>query len=366
VGQPLLDGNERKYLLECLESGWISSDGPFVKRFEEEFASRVGRRFGVAVSSGTAALDIAVESLGLEPGDEVILPAFTIISCVGQIVRRGARPVLVDCDPATWNMDVSQVEAKVTPRTRAIMMVHTYGLPVDADPILALAARHGLKVIEDAAEAHGQTYKGRPCGSLGDLSTFSFYANKHVATGEGGMLLTDDERSFQEFRSLRNLCFQPEKRFVHERLGWNYRMSNLQAALGVAQLERLDAVIARKRRMGAAYTGLLSGLRSLRLPQARTAFAENDYWVYGIVLGQDSRLEAEEAIRLLAAKSVQCRPFFCPLHQQPVLRRLGLFGGERYPVAEDLYRKGLYLPSGPGLTEEQMRSVVEAVREVLS
>src|SRR5215469_1492653 len=219
VNEPLLAGNEKKYLAECIDSGWISSDGPFVARFEEAMAARVGRRHGVAVCNGTAALDVAVEALGIGPGDEVVLPAFTIISCIAQIVRSGATPVLVDSDPRTWNMDVRQVEAKITPRTRAILVVHVYGLPADLDPVLELARRRGLRVIEDAAQMHGQTYRGRPCGAFGDLSTFSFYPNKLVTSGEGGMVVTDDEALAATSRSQRNLCFEPGRRFVHERLG---------------------------------------------------------------------------------------------------------------------------------------------------
>ncbi|MDH3235092.1 MAG: aminotransferase class I/II-fold pyridoxal phosphate-dependent enzyme, partial [Alphaproteobacteria bacterium] len=206
VNEPLLDGNEKAYLQECIETGWISSEGPFVGRFEEAFAARVGRKFGVAVSNGSAALDAALAALELAAGDEVIMPAFTIISCAAAIVRAGATPVLVDCDPVTWNMTAEEVEARITPRTRAIMVVHIYGLPVDMDPILALAREHGLRIVEDAAEMHGQTYKGRPCGSFGDLSTFSFYPNKHVTTGEGGMIVTDDEKLAECCRGLRNLC----------------------------------------------------------------------------------------------------------------------------------------------------------------
>ena len=215
VNEPLLDGNEKKYLAECIDTGWISSEGPFVKRFEEQFAARVGRTHGIAVTNGTAAIDAAVEALGIGPGDEVILPTFTIISCVLQIVRSGATPVLVDSDPLTWNMDVSQIEAKITPRTRAIMVVHIYGLPVDIDPVLDLCQRYGLKLIEDAAEMIGQTYRGKPCGSFGDISTVSFYPNKHITTGEGGMILADDDTLAEHSRELRNLCFKPGKRFVH-------------------------------------------------------------------------------------------------------------------------------------------------------
>jgi len=365
VNEPLLDGNEKKYLTECLDTGWISSEGPFVQRFEQAFSNRVGRKWGVAVCNGTAALDAAIEALGIGPGDEVILPAFTIISCIGQIIRCGARPVLVDSDARTWNMDVKQIEAKINPRTKAIMVVHTYGLPVDMDPVLAVAKRHGVAVIEDAAEAHGQAYRGRPCGSFGDISTFSFYPNKLVTTGEGGMIVTNDDALAATCYSLRNLCFQPQRRFVHERLGWNLRMTNLQAALGVAQLERIDEFAARKRSMGKRYTELLSGIAGLQLPLAKTDYADNIYWVYGLVLADDIDFDAADAMKKLAALGVGCRPFFCPMNQQPVLRERGLFAGESYPVAERMYRNGFYIPSGLALTEAQMERVAEAVGSIL-
>lgn len=366
VNQVLLDGNEKKYLDQCIDSGWISSEGPFVRQFEEQFAARMGRKYGIAVCNGSAALDTAVAALGLGPGDEVILPSFTIISCAAAVLRAGAIPVLVDSDPNTWNMDVEQVGRRVTPSTKAIMLVHTFGLPVDVDPILSLAAQHGLSIIEDAAEMHAQAYKGRPCGAFGEISAFSFYPNKHVTTGEGGMILTDLESLAEKCRSLRNLCFQSKKRFVHEEIGWNFRMSNLQAALGVAQLERLDEFIARKRRMGKQYSQLLAGIPGLQLPLACAEYAENIYWVYGLLLGEPIDFDAEEAMRRLKELGVETRPFFWPMHQQPALRRRGLFAGESYPVAERLARRGFYLPSGVGISEEQVGQVAERVRSILA
>jgi len=360
VNTPLLDGREKAYLAECIDSGWISSEGPFVQRLEEGMARRTGRKFGIAVCNGSAALDVAVAALGLKPGDEVILPSFTIISCATAILRAGAVPVVVDSDPLTWNMDVTQIPALITPRTRAIMAVHLYGLPVDMDPLLALAARHGLRVIEDAAEAIGQNYRGRPCGGFGDVSTLSFYPNKHVTTGEGGMVLTDDPALAERCRSLRNLCFG-KKRFVHEELGWNYRMSNLQAALGVAQLERLDEFIGRKRRMGERYAELLGVPADLQLPAPRTDYAENIYWVFGIVLGDALPWDAEEAMSRLHRLGIGTRPFFWPMHEQPALRRLGLFAGVRCPVAERLARRGFYLPSGLGLSDAQQERAASAL-----
>ena len=365
VNTPLLDGNEKKYLNECIDTGWISSEGPFVKKIENVFSKTVDRNYGIAVSSGTAALDIAVEVLGVGSGDEVILPSFTIISCIGQIIRSGALPVLVDSDPVTWNMDINQVKEKITERTKAIIVVHIFGLPVDMDPLLEIAKKYQIKVIEDAAQMHGQTYKGRPCGSFGDISTFSFYPNKHITTGEGGMVVTDDEQIAEDCKSLRNLCFQPKKRFVHEKLGWNFRMTNMQAALGVAQLERLDEFVERKKEMGKKYMNGLSGIEGIQLPQPKTDYAENIYWVFGLVLDKSIGFNAEEVINLLGERGIGCRPFFCPMHQQPVFRRMGLFNDGSFPVAEMLYKQGFYIPSGLALTVEQIDRVIKTVVKVL-
>jgi len=365
VNEPLLNGNEKKYLNECIDTGWISSEGPFVRKFEENLAVRVGRKHGIAVSNGTAALDIAVEALGIGPGDEVILPTFTIISCIHQIIRSGATPVLIDSDANTWNMDVSQIESKITKRTRAIMVVHTYGLPADMDLILDLAVKYDLKIIEDAAEQIGQTYKGKPCGSFGDISTFSFYPNKHIATGEGGMVLTDDEELAEKCRSLRNLCFKKEQRFVHEHLGWNYRMTNLQAALGLAQLEQLERFVEKKRRMGKLYNELLSDIDGIQLPLPKTDYANNIYWVYGIILNDEVPFHAKEAMKRLKKHNIGTRPFFWPMHEQPVFNRMGLFLDESYPIAEKIARQGLYLPSGLTLTVEQIDRVVGAVWSII-
>lgn len=365
VNEPLLAGNEKKYLAECIDTGWISSEGPFVKRFEREFAVRMGRECGVALSSGSAGLETAVAALRIGKGDEVIMPAFTIISCAAAVVRTGALPVLVDCDPATWNMDVSQIQAKITDKTKAIMAVHIYGLPVDMEPLLEIAQKHGLKIIEDAAQAHGQTYNGRPCGSFGDVSIFSFYPNKLVTTGEGGMILTDDEALAQRCRGLRNLCFQQGRRFVHEELGWNFRMTNLQAAVGLAQLEQLDDFIVKKRGMGKQYTQLLEGTPSLELPVERTEYAKNIYWVYGVVLKDKVGFDSAEATQRLAQKKIGTRPFFWPMHEQPVFKDMGLFSGEQYPVAERIARRGFYLPSGLTLNQDQIQYVAESLNECI-
>jgi len=366
VNEPLLDGNEKRYLCECIDSGWISSEGPFVERFEKSVAAITGRKYGIAVCNGSAALELAVAALGLEPGDEIILPTFTIISCITAVLRNGCVPVLVDCDPLTWNMIPEEVARRITSRTRVIMVVHIYGLPVDMTPMMAIAENNGLHVIEDAAEMHGQSHSGRPCGSFGTLSCFSFYPNKHVTTGEGGMVLTDDERLAERCRSLRNLCFKAEKRFVHDELGFNFRMTNLQAAVGLAQLERLEEFVLRKRAMGALYSELLSGVDGLQLPVSATPYAENIYWVYGLVLEDDLSLDAAGIMSLLGRKGVATRPFFWPMHEQPVLQRMGLFAGEQFPVSERISRRGFYLPSGMALTHADISYVVTVLKEILS
>ncbi len=366
VNEPLLNGNEKKYLNECIDTGWISSEGPFVKQFEAQLAAQMGRKYGIAVSNGSVALDAAVVALKIGQGDEVILPTFTIISCAAAIVRAGAVPVVVDCDQDTWNMNVSQIESKITPRTKAIIVVHIYGLPVHMEPLLTLADKHGLHIIEDSAEMHGQTYNGRPCGSFGAISTLSFYPNKHITTGEGGMLLTDNEHLAQRCSSLRNLCFQPQQRFVHEELGWNFRMTNLQAAMGVAQLERLDEFVERKRCMGQRYTELLSEIPGLQLPVPKTDYATNIYWVYGIVLKEEVPFDAKEAMRRLAHFKIGTRPFFWPMHEQPILQKMGFFDGVSCPVAERIARRGFYIPSGLALTNEQMEQVAHILREIMA
>lgn len=358
VNTPLLSGNELKYLTECIETGWISSEGPFISRFEEEFAAFTDREFGIAVSNGSAALDIAVKALGIGPGDEVILPTFTIISPAQSIVTAGAAPVLVDCEPNTWNMDVTQIEAKITARTKAILVVHIYGLPVDMDPVLELCRKHKLLLIEDAAEMHGQSYKGQKCGSFGDISIFSFYPNKLITSGEGGMLVCNDEQLASACKKFRNLAFEPQgRRFVHHEIGWNYRMTNLQAAVGLAQLEKAGEHLRRKIEIGEKYTELLQDLHGFQLPLVQTAFAQNIYWVFALV-AETEQLQ-QETVRKLSEKQIGTRPFFWCMHEQPVFREMGLFQNERYPNAEKIARNGFYLPSGLGLQDDEIAYVAQ-------
>ncbi len=364
VNEPLLNGNEKKYLDECIDTGWISSEGPFVKKFEEEMANFVGRNYATSCSSGTAALDIAVKALGLKKGDEVIMPTFTIISCAQALVNQGIKPLLIDSDFYTFNMKIENIEPKITSKTKAIMIVHIFGLTVDIDAILKIAKKYNLKIIEDASEVIGQTYKGKQCGSFGDVSTFSFYANKQITTGEGGMVLTNDEEIDRKSKELRNLCFTRD-RFIHRDLGWNYRMTNLQAALGVAQLEQIDKIVEKKRWIGKLYNELLKDIEVVNLPIPKTDYCENIYWVYAITLKDNYKKTAKEVMQKLAEYKIGTRPFFYPMHKQPVFNRMGLFLGDNLPNSEKLYERGFYIPSGLSLTKEQIEKVSEILHKVL-
>ncbi len=364
VSEPEITDGDIEAVVDAMRSGWISGDGPIVEGFEKSVAARLGRRHGIAVANGSVALDAAFAVLGLKPGDEVIMPTFTIISCAAAVVRAGAIPIVVDCDPLTWTMRAEDIERRINARTRAILLVHIYGLPVDADPILALARDHKLVVIEDAAEAIGQTYQGRSCGGLGELSTLSFYANKHVTCGEGGMVLTDDDSLAERCRSLRNLAHS-SRRFKHEELGWNWRLGSLQAALGLSQLKRLEEVRARKRAIGKWYHERLRRVSGIRLPVADTPYSSNDYWVFGVVLDERSPREVEAITSQLHASGIATRPFFWPIHQQPVLLEQGFFSGENYPNAEKIARHGFYLPSGVKLLEGHIDYVCKTLRRLI-
>lgn len=364
VNTPLLNGNEKKYINECIDTGWISSEGPFINKFETNMANYVGRKFATACANGSAALDIAVKALGLTSGDEVIMPSFTIISCAQSLVTQGIKPILIDSHFDTFNMIIEDIEEKINSKTKAIMIVHIFGLTVDLDPILALAKKYGLMIIEDAAEMHGQEYKGRKCGSFGDISIFSFYPNKHITTGEGGMVLTDDQSLDIKAKKYRNLCFGPD-RFIHEDLGWNYRMTNIQAALGVAQLEQIDEVVAKKRHIGKTYNRLLKDIPLLNLPVISTDYCENIYWVYAVTLKDSCQKTVKKVMSDLASYEIGTRPFFYPMHKQPVFNKMGLFVDDNLPNAEKLYERGFYIPSGLALTDSNMIEVSDALHKVL-
>ncbi len=365
VNEPILNGNEKKYLSECIDSGWISSEGPFVKKFEDMFAGYLGVKHGIAVCNGTSALEVAVSAIDLKPGDEVIIPTFTIISCALSVLKRGGIPVLVDVEPDTWCMDINQVKNKITPKTRAIMPVHMYGHPVDMDPIMEIAEKHNLYVIEDAAEVHGAEYKGRKCGGIGHINCFSFYANKIITTGEGGMVVTDDDSLAEKARLHRNLCFKEGRRFYHEEFGGNHRMTNLQAAVGTAQMERIEEFVGIKRRNGAIYNRHLKNVDFVQKPVEKK-WAKNVYWMYGIVLEESSGLTAEDLAGRLKEKGIGTRPFFLGMHDQPVFHRMGLYRDEHYPVTDKIAKQGLYLPSGLTLNEEQVKIVADSLKDILN
>lgn len=364
VNEPLLDGNEKKYLNECIDTGWISSEGPFIKLFEDGLANYFNRKHAIAVSNGTVAIDIAIDALDLKSGDEIIMPTFTIISCISGLIKKGCVPVFVDQEPDTWNMNVNQIESKITARTKAIMVVHIYGLPVDMNHIIEIAEKYNLRIIEDAAEMHGQEYRGKKCGSFGDISTVSFYPNKHITTGEGGMIFTDNDELASRCRSLRNLCFIPEQRFLHYELGYNGRMTNMQAAIGLAQLERIDSFIKKKRWIGEMYTQRLNSVKSLQLPLTHTDFAENIYWVYGVVIKDSHLMDAKQAIKRFSEAGIGTRPFFWNLHEQPVLKKYNINIIGDFPVSEHLSRQGFYLPSGLAISEEQINYVCDTLLKI--
>lgn len=368
VNEPALGAKELDYVTECLHSGWISSQGEYIDRFERAWADVCERKRAVAVSNGTVALQLAVASLDLAEGSEIIMPSFTIISCALAALYNGCKPVLVDCDPETYCIDVEQVAEKIGPSTSAIMPVHIYGHPADMSPLLELASHNGLRLIEDAAEAHGALYsfadQWRTCGSFGDVSIFSFYANKLITTGEGGMVLTDDDAVAERAKSLRNLAFGA-RRFVHEELGYNFRLTNVQAAIGLAQVERFPTIIERKRHIGTLYSKGLAGAPGLILPIERP-WARSVYWMYGIVLDEDIGMDASGFANDLFKRGIDTRPFFVGMHEQPALKAQGLFSKNSFPVTERISRQGLYLPSGLALTDQQIEEVCQAVRDVLS
>jgi len=354
VTEPLLDGNELKYVTECVLSTWVSSIGKYVTQFEEGFAAYCGVRHGIAVANGTVALHLALVTLGIGPGDEVIVPTLTFVATANAVHYTGARVVLVDSEPETWNLDPAAVAAAITPHTRAIIPVHLYGHPADMDPILALAREHSLWVIEDAAEAHGAEYQGRRAGSLGHLSCFSFYGNKIITTGEGGMVLTNDDKLAARARFLRDQAMPPERRYWHPEIGFNYRLTNLQAALGVAQLERIEEFIARKRAIASAYNARLADVPGLVLPPEKP-WARNVYWMYSILIGQEYGFSQEQVMAGLRAQGIDSRPFFHPIHTLPPYQAVA--AGQSFPVAERLARQGINLPSAPTLTEAQIERI---------
>jgi perosamine synthetase len=361
VCEPTLAGNELKYVTQAIETNWISSAGSFIRDFEARFAAACNTKYGIACANGTVAMHLALATLGLEPGDEVIIPAFTMIATANAVTYCGATPVLVDMEPHYWQMDVNQLADKITPRTRAIVPVHIYGHPTDMDPLLELAQRHGIHVIEDSAEAHGGEYKGRRCGSLGDAAGFSFYGNKIITTGEGGMVTTNNREIARLAWNLRDHAFSHERHFWHKFVGFNYRMTNLQAAVGLAQVEQMENFIASRRRNAAEYTARLQDIPGI-IPPPQAPWAKNVYWMYGVLVDEEAYgMNRDQLRKVLAEHGIETRTFFIPMHLQPVYWQQ--FKGQRYPVAEELCKRGFYLPSASSLTLGEIEYITGVIRE---
>lgn len=363
VCEPLTGEKELEYVTQAIKTNWISSAGKYVEEFEDKFAQYCDCKYGVTTTSGTTALHLALATLGIGKEDEVIVPAYTMAASVMAIIYTGATPVLVDSEMATWNIDPGKIEAKITPRTKAIMPVHIYGHPCDMDPIMEIAHKHHLYIVEDAAEAHGALYKGRKAGSFSDISCFSFYANKLITTGEGGMVLTDDEKLAERARRLKDLAHSKEQRFVHTDVGFNFRMTNVQAAIGVAQLERIDEFIAMRRQNAYYYNRILKEIPGITLPPEKE-WARSVYWMYAIIIEDEFGMSRDKIMNELGKRGIGTRAFFVPMHVQPAFNNMGLFRGERYPVAEEIGAKGLYLPSSSGLTKEQKDYICACIREL--
>jgi perosamine synthetase len=362
VSRPHIWGNEAAYVKLAIDEGWISSKGRYIDAFEKKFAETLGTRHAVSVTNGTAALHIALDILGIRSGDEVIVPAFCMASPIFAVLYCGATPVPVDADE-TWNLDPSLIEAAITSQTRAILIVHTYGHPARIDPIIEIARRHGLAIVEDTAEALGATVEGRLAGTFGDIACFSFYANKVITTGEGGMLVMNDSELYARAKAKRDLCFgtESESRFVHDEIGYNYRFTNMQAALGLAQMEHFAEAVDAKIEIGEAYNRALAGVPGLVLPP-RSSWATNVYWAYGVVIEKEFGLDRSTVQYLLGTAGIETRRFFTSLHQQPFFKSART--NYSFPKAEHLSADGFYLPSYIGMPGSALAHVADTLRSI--
>jgi perosamine synthetase len=360
VCEPNLGGRELEYVTKAVSGGWISSSGSYVGEFEREFAKYLGVPYAVTTTSGTTALHLALVAAGIGPGDEVIIPSFTMIASAFAVCYTGAKPVFVDSDVTNWNIDPSLVAAKVTKKTKAIMPVHVYGHACDMDELQKIADAHGLLVIEDAAEAIGSLYKGRKCGAIGDINCFSLFANKLITTGEGGMVVTRDDRFIERLRYYKNLCFPLDgsRRYVHDEIGFNYRMPNVLAAIGVAQLERADFYLECRRSNAVRYNALLTGQKGITIPP-EAPWTSSSYWMYSILISDDFGMSRDQVMTRLKAAGIETRSFFVSMHRQPALAKYGCDVSGQYPVTDELSRTGLYLPSTSGLTDAQIARVAK-------
>jgi perosamine synthetase len=360
VSQPALVGNERKYVLDCLSSTWISSNGKYIDEFEAAFANFCGAKHAITCCNGTVALHLALLALGVKSGDEVLVPTLTYVATANAVTYCGARPVFVDSEEHTWNIDPSLIERFISPRTKGIIVVHLYGHPANMDPIVEVARRRGLFIIEDAAEAHGAEYKGRKVGSIGDVATFSFYGNKIITTGEGGMVVTNDDRLADKIRQLRGQGQDPNRRYWFPIVGYNYRMTNVAAAIGLAQLEKVEWHIARRRENAALYRKYLMDCQSFIL-SPEMPWAKSVYWLTCLLVKRDFRWTRDEVMQKLAKAGIETRPFFYPMHTLPMYRETN---SHPLPVAEDLSKRGLNLPSSALLSQEEIRYIADVLLEI--
>jgi len=368
VNIPKIYNQEKIYVKDCLNSGWISSEGRYVKRFEDSFSKYNNRAYGVAVSSGTGALEIAMKSLNLKKGSEVIIPSFSIISTALCVIKSGLKPVLIDSDLKTWNVNPDQLIKKISKKTKAIIITHIYGFPVDMKKILFIAKQKDIKIIEDSAEMIGQTYFNKKCGSFGDLSVFSFYANKHITTGEGGMILTNNRKLYIKCKSLRNLCFgSGEDRFNHDDIGWNYRMTNIQAAIGCGQLMNINRIIKKKREIGKRYISILSKCNKITIQPYKLSYARNIFWVFGVLMKKRANISRNLVVKKLYKKNIQTRNFFYPMHKQKIFKKMKLFAKNiQFVNAEYLSKNGFYLPSGLGISNKEIDYVGRTLIKILN
>jgi len=367
VNIPKIFNQEKINIKKCLDTGWISSEGGYVKEFEQSFSKYNKRIYGVAVSSGTAALDVAMKSLNLKKGAHVIIPTFSIISTALCVIKLGLKPILVDVNLNTWNMDCNQIIKKITKKTKAIIITHIYGFPVDMDNILKIAKKKNIKIIEDSAEMIGQTYNNKKCGSFGDLSTFSFYANKHITTGEGGMILTNNKKLYEKCKSLRNLSFGfGANRFNHDDIGWNYRMTNLQAALGCGQLMNINEIVKRKREIGRRYISILKNCKKIYIQPYKLKYSKNIFWIFGVLIKKGMKISRNTIVNKLNKRNIQTRNFFYPMHKQKIFKKMKVFSNSvKYKNAEYLSANGFYLPSGLGITNKEIDYVGNTLFQVL-
>ena len=368
VNVPKLYNFEKRNILKCLKTNWISSEGKYVKEFEEKFSKFNSRKYGIAVSSGTAALEVALKSLNLKKNSEVIIPAFSIISTALCVIKCNLKPILVDCNIHTWNVDPEAIIKKINNNTSAIMLTHIYGLPVNLSSIVKIAKKRKIKIIEDSAEVIGLTYKKKICGSFGDLSTFSFYANKHITTGEGGMIVTNSKELYLKCKSLRNLSFSNSyfDRYNHDDIGWNYRMTNLQAALGCGQLKNIKKIIQRKREIGNLYYNNLKKNKQIILQQNNTSYSKNIYWVFGILLKKNCKINRDQFMKKLLKKNIDTRPFFLSMNKQKIFKKMKLFKKDKMINSEYLSKNGFYVPSGLALKNNEIKYICKWINKILN